>query len=303
MRGRWENWEKHLMASAGKSSDDYDRLPKERLEELERQVRREMTERIRRETLKGFEDAVSKEVDRRFESLKPELLKTTREELTEEQRKAQPSSQERARCKSILREFEVECLVMAQAASEDTDRASKMYASRRRLGWAVMLTLLLGFLPALCYLHYHSHSYDTFLFWATAIPWVTAFIAACIIHDIVLTKHARDWRAYGSEYRQLALTALADRKVKVDSAQYRYELHDLVEPTRRQINQLHGKYSPSMVQIESARRHVRDSILEDMDPETLIRVGVEENDADAAVEQRESTAGEEPGGVRRASRE
>jgi hypothetical protein len=272
-------WEVDEATKYGLSPDQYDELRTILNERYRKTKWNEQLEQARTEAVKNAKPKIKEEVKAeiledltsKFDSGKVEEI---RKKVEKEMAESLPSANSRRDAKEMARELELDCLATAHAASTDADAEDAILATDKfRSG--VFYSLLFSFLPLLAYLHMGvGWQFNTVAFWAIAIPHFIAIIVCGVSNSDWKTAHQRQKDVYKKasvDYWNLANKAKEVRMVKINSANTKGEINNLISEISYAKNNYSDKYQPSTKLLERAKDHVRNGQINDMDLDKFIR--------------------------------
>ncbi|MCC6524073.1 MAG: hypothetical protein IT373_15540 [Polyangiaceae bacterium] len=237
----------------------------------ERALERELTEELRASVRREVED---------------EVRRRTRSEVLHELEHRAPTDDERARCRALIDEIELDAYAQATLASREADEAERALERSRRLGGPAVYAAALAS-PLLSYACARWLSDPT----AVAAALVTLATALGLLVSTTLRRNARlerrlrELRRVASDFTILAERARAYRLVHAERIAEAQELVELVEELRLAKEAQDRQYHPSTADLEVARDTVRHRI--EAPPEPLRvpapRVAVASPDEDARL--------------------
>jgi hypothetical protein len=272
-------WEVDEAKKYGLSPDQYDEL-KSLLNERYRKTKWETSlEQARTEAVKNAKPKLKEEVKAeiladltsKFEAGKIEEI---RKRLEKEMAEAAPTVNQRRDAKEMAHELELDCLATAHAASADADGEDAVLATDKfRNG--IFYSLLLSFLPVLAYLHMGvGWTFSNISFWAIAITHLAAIFICGDSNSTWRSEHKKKKELYKKasvDYWNLANKAKEVRMVKINNANTKGEIVNLLSEISYAKNNYGEKYQPSTKLLEKSKDHVRNNQINDMDLDRFIR--------------------------------
>jgi len=203
-----------------------------------------------------------------------------------------PTARDRRLAQDFVRDVEFDCLAYARTASNMADKLRRAREGRRSFSLGAIYLMVLSFLPTLYALHVERGWDHTSLgLWAVAIPWAIAIIAGTMHHNDriqVLSNKESNLRGEATNYTSVADNA---KKLRMNELQTetvsRQRLADIGQDVLRQKAACDRGFNLSAVDLQEAKRQVREALIDDMDPEKLLRVDVGELPPEEDAEQDE----------------
>lgn len=265
------------------------RLLKEAEKELRAKLPEEMRPAIEKEIRPKLLEEVRKEVHE-------DALRKAREEVSKEVQSRTPTARERAAIRECVREVELDSLVHAHAAAGMATEAMD------RLEWSRKWRAGVGYLgpavgTAMAYGLFQRFGVMSAWMWVplalSAVVYVVFLIQASEVNTR-LSDRVKSLRASASSYRATAERAKQVRLSAVELSITRSELEMVPREVASEKRQTDRDFHPSAGTLDRSRVAVKNQLVDDIDPERLIRVTdsmSDQEDEESREEARQSRAG------------
>lgn len=263
------------------------------LKEVEKELRLKLPEELRPSVEKDLRPKLLEEARK---EIHVEALKKAREEVSKEVQSRVPSARERSAVRECVREIELDSLVAAHAAAEIANSAKKELDLSAK--WRAMVIYLapIGCVAAAYYLFERFGVYSPWMWVPLAVYAALYFLFLVNMSDThtALRDRGKSFREFSSSYRAIAERAKQARLGSVELSVTRSDLEKIPWEISSSKSQTDRGFAVDATLLEESRQAVKAQLVNDIDPERLIRVTdsvsdyVEEQDREVA---RQSHAG------------